>query len=191
MKGEAMASRTDYDLVVIGSGPAGEKGAAQAAYFGKKVALVERAPHLGGAAINTGTLPSKTLRETALYFSGLRQRGLYGIDYSLKEGLTVGDFMYRKQIVVESERDIVQANLERHHIEVIRGEASIADAHTVLVRTPAGTPRVLETEFILIATGSSPYRPPNITFDDRLIYDSDSILRMRHIPKTMAVVGVA
>ena len=79
----------DYDLVVIGSGPAGEKGAAQAAYFGKRVALVERAPRLGGSALNTGTIPSKTLRETALYFSGLRQRGLYGIDYSLKEGLTV------------------------------------------------------------------------------------------------------
>jgi len=97
---------SDYDLVVIGSGPAGEKGAAQAAYFGKKVALIERAPHLGGAGLNTGTLPSKTLRETALYFSGLRQRGLYGIDYSLKEGLTVEDFMYRKRVVIESERDI-------------------------------------------------------------------------------------
>ena len=89
-----------YDLVVIGSGPAGEKGAAQAAYFGKKVALVEGAEHPGGAGINTGTVPSKTLRETALYFSGLRQRGLYGIDYSLKEGLTVADFMYRKQVVI-------------------------------------------------------------------------------------------
>src|SRR6266516_1046255 len=92
-----------YDLVVIGSGPAGEKGAAQAAYFGKKVALIERLPYLGGAGINTGTVPSKTLRETALYFSGLRQRGLYGIDYSLKENLNIEDFMYRKQIVVENE----------------------------------------------------------------------------------------
>ena len=84
-----------YDLVVIGSGPAGEKGAAQAAYFGKKVALIERLPYLGGAGINTGTVPSKTLRETALYFSGLRQRGLFGIDYSLRENLTVADFLHR------------------------------------------------------------------------------------------------
>src|SRR3970040_146779 len=101
-----------FDLVVIGSGPSGEKGAAQVAYYGKKVALVERAPHLGGAGINTGTVPSKTLRETALYFSGLRQRGLYGIDYSLREGLTVDDFMYRKSIVIDNERELIAANLE-------------------------------------------------------------------------------
>jgi len=179
----------DYDLVVIGSGPAGEKGAAQAAYFGKKVALVERAPHLGGAGINTGTVPSKTLRETALYFSGLRQRGLYGIDYSLKEGLTVGDFMYRKQIVVESEWGIIRRNLERHNIEVVRGAASLSDPHTVHVQLSDGGARDLTTEVILIATGSSPFHPPDTPFDHRLIYDSDSILRMSHIPRTMTVVG--
>src|SRR5215470_14609989 len=111
----------DYDLIVIGSGPAGEKGAAQAAYFGKRVALVERADHLGGAAINTGTVPSKTLRETALYFSGLRQRGLYGIDYSLKDGLTVKDFMHREQVVVEQQRETIRQNLERHKIEIAWG----------------------------------------------------------------------
>src|ERR1700757_5313882 len=110
-----------YDLIVIGSGPAGEKGAAQAAYFGKKVALIERAKHLGGAGINTGTVPSKTLRETALYFSGLRQRGLYGIDYSLKEGLTVAGFMHRKDAVVSQERMKIAANLAAHKIELIRG----------------------------------------------------------------------
>jgi NAD(P) transhydrogenase len=178
-----------YDLVVIGSGPAGEKGAAQAAYFGKNVALVERAPHLGGAGINTGTVPSKTLRESALYFSGLRQRGLYGIDYSLKEDLTVGDFMYRKQIVIESEWGIIQRNLERHNIDVVWGEARLKDAHTVRVRRADGTETDLETDFILIATGSSPYHPPDVPYDHRLIYDSDSILRMSHIPKTMIVVG--
>jgi len=86
-----------YDLVVIGSGPAGEKGAAQAAYFGKRVALIERAPHVGGAGVNTGTIPSKTLRETALYFSGLEQRGLYGVDYTVNSALTIRDFMYREQ----------------------------------------------------------------------------------------------
>ncbi len=184
-----MASQYDYDLIVIGSGPAGEKGAAQAAYFGKKVALVERSPHLGGAGINTGTVPSKTLRETALYFSGLRQRGLYGIDYSLRENLTVGDFMYRKQIVVESEWGIIQRNLDRHHIEVIHGEGALRDAHTVRVRKSDGSEANLTTDVILIATGSSPFHPPDIPFDHRLIYDSDSILQMSHIPKTMAVVG--
>jgi len=178
-----------YDLVVIGSGPAGEKGAAQAAYFDKRVALVERSPSLGGACINTGTVPSKTLRETALYFSGLRQRGLYGIDYSLREGLTVSDFLYRKQIVIESEWGILQRNLERHKIQVIHGEASLTDAHTVRVRTPAQTDLDLKTDVILIATGSAPHHPPDIPFDHRLIYDSDSILNMRLIPKTMVVVG--
>jgi len=184
-----MTSQYDYDLIVIGSGPAGEKGAAQAAYFGKKVALIERAPHLGGAGINTGTVPSKTLRETALYFSGLRQRGLYGIDYSLKDNLTVGDFMYRKQIVVESEWGIIQRNLDRHHIEVLHGEASLRDAHTVQVRRSDGTEIALTTNFVLVATGSSPFNPPDVPFDHRLIYDSDSILSMSHIPKTMTVVG--
>src|SRR6202453_953501 len=94
----------NYDLVVIGSGPAGEKGAAQAAYFGKRVAVIESDRDLGGACINTGTLPSKILRESALYFSGLKQRGLYGIDYSLREGLTVKGFMHRKDAVVAAER---------------------------------------------------------------------------------------
>ena len=184
-----MTPRADYDLVVIGSGPAGEKGAAQAAYFGKKVALVERAPYLGGAGINTGTVPSKTLRETALYLSGLRQRGLYGIDYSLKEGLTVADFMYRRGRVVEREREIIRRNLERHSVEVVWGEAALADAHTVRVRTHAGMERDLKTDVILIATGSSPHHPPGVPFDHRRVYDSDSILRMSHMPKTMAVVG--
>jgi NAD(P) transhydrogenase len=179
---------THYDLIVIGSGPAGEKGAAQAAYFGKKVALIERAPHLGGAGINSGTVPSKTLRETALYFSGLRQRGLYGIDYSLRDGLTVSDFMYRKQIVVESEWGIIRRNLERHNITVIWGTAALLDANTVRVASKDGD-QTITADTILIATGSSPYHPPDIPFDHHYIYDSDSILSMSHIPKTMTVVG--
>ena len=105
-----------YDLIVIGSGPAGEKGAAQAAYFGKRVALIERAPHVGGAGVNTGTIPSKTFRETALYFSGLQARGLYGVDYTVKSDLTVRDFMYREQEVVRSLRELVEQNIARHPV---------------------------------------------------------------------------
>ncbi|MEK7727786.1 MAG: Si-specific NAD(P)(+) transhydrogenase [candidate division KSB1 bacterium] len=179
----------DYDLLVIGSGPAGEKGAAQAAYFGKKVALLERSPHLGGAGLNTGTVPSKTLRETALYFSGLRQRGLYGIDYSLRENLTVGDFMHRKQIVIENQWQLIQRNLERHNIELVHGEAALKDAHTVRVQMPEGVSRELSAEIILLATGSSPFHPPEVPFDHRVIFDSDSILHMSRIPKSMVVVG--
>jgi NAD(P) transhydrogenase len=180
---------THYDLVVIGSGPAGEKGAAQAAYFGKKVAIVERAPHVGGAGINTGTVPSKTLRETALYYSGLRQRGLYGIDYSLRDNMTVADFMHREKVVVERERGIIMNNLHRHHIEIFWGHASLKDAHTVQVRAADGDVTELETDCILIATGSSPYQPPDVPFDGRRVLDSDTILRMGFIPKTMAIIG--
>lgn len=173
---------------MIGSGPAGEKGAAQAAYFGKKVALIERAPWLGGAGINTGTVPSKTLRETALYFSGLRQRGLYGIDYSLKEGLTVADFMHRERVVVEQQRALVRRNMDRHQVAVIHGTGSIASPTTVRV-TADGVARELTTRFILVATGSSPHHPDGIPFDHPRVRDSDTILQLDHIPRTMAVVG--
>lgn len=177
-----------FDLIVIGSGPAGEKGAAQAAYFGKRVAVIERAAHVGGAGINTGTLPSKTLRETALYFSGLRQRGLYGIDYSLRENLSITDFMYRKQIVVENEWRIITNNLARHDIQLIIGEARLKDAHTVIVSSAQGETE-LSADVILIATGSSPLRQPGIPFDHKFIYDSDDILSMDRIPQKMLVMG--
>jgi NAD(P) transhydrogenase len=177
-----------YDLIVIGCGPAGEKAAAQAAYFGKKVALVEAAADVGGACINTGTLPSKILRESALYFSGLRQRGLYGIDYSLKEGLTVQNFMHRKDVLVEAEHVKIRENLAAHNIDLIGGAASFEDAKTVTVKALKGTTQ-LRADVILIATGSYPHRPPEIPFDDTTVFDSDSILQMDRIPKSLVVVG--
>ncbi len=178
----------NYDLIVIGAGPAGEKGAAKAAQYGKRVALVERAPYPGGAGINTGTVPSKTLRESALYFSGLRQRGLYGIDYSLKENLTIKDFMFRAQTVVEKERQMIAQHIRHHNIALVHGEGSLKDAHTVRVKSSKGE-KEISGEIILIATGSSPHHPPEISFDHEFIHDSDSILNMKRIPKTMAVVG--
>src|ERR1700690_936520 len=143
-----------YDLVVMGSGPAGEKGGAQAAYFGKRVALVECGSDLGGACINTGTLPSKILRESALYFSGLKQRGLYGIDYSLREGLTIKSFTHRKDVLVGMEQEKIRTNLAAHGIELIHGVASFEDAHTVAVKTPKNETLSLRGKAILIATGS-------------------------------------
>ncbi|HEV2233806.1 MAG TPA: Si-specific NAD(P)(+) transhydrogenase [Terriglobia bacterium] len=178
-----------FDLIVIGSGPAGEKGAAQAAYFGKKVGMVELGQFPGGIFVNTGTIPSKCLREAALYYSGLLQRGLYGIDYSLRDGLTVHDFMHRKDAVVDLERDKVQKNLLAHHIEMIHGSASFEDARTLRVQLPDGGTETLTADFILIATGSRPYRPADIPFDDHFIFDSDTILGMDRIPKSMIVVG--
>jgi len=177
-----------YDLIVIGAGPAGEKGASKAAQYGKRVALIEREPYLGGASINTGTVPSKTLRESALYFSGLRQRGLYGIDYSLKEHLTVKDFMYRERAVVEEEREMIARHVESHHITVIHGEASLKNQYTVKIKASKAEQEI-SGDIILIATGSCPHHPPEIPFDGELIFDSDSILNMKQIPKTMTVVG--
>jgi NAD(P) transhydrogenase len=183
-----MAPNDSFDLIVIGCGPAGEKAGAQAAYFGKRVAIIERAPVVGGSCINTGTVPSKTLRESALYFSGLKQRGLYGIDYSLKENLTVHDFMHHEREVVEMERQRILRNLELHHIELVRGQASFEDAHTVVVSGADGTRR-LRGEVILISTGSKPHRPAEIGFDDVHVFDSDTFLQMNRIPQSLAVIG--
>src|SRR5512140_3724366 len=184
-----MTDSYDYDLVVIGSGPAGEKGAAQAAYFGKRVALVEREPNLGGAGVNTGTVPSKTLRETALYFSGLRQRGLYGVDYTIKKDITVPDFMFREREVVRTLWDLIEANLERHHITLVKGEAAFDDPHTVRVRSPGSPDRLLKAEVVLVATGSAPHWPEGVARDPERLYDSDTILRMDRIPRSLVVVG--
>jgi NAD(P) transhydrogenase len=177
-----------YDLIVIGAGPAGQTGASKAAQHGKRIALIERAPYLGGAGINTGTIPSKTLRETALYFSGLRQRGLYGIDYSLKENLSIKDLMYREHVVVEKAREMIEKSLQHPNISIIHGEGSLKDRYIVHVKSSKGE-KDISGEIILIATGSSPRHPPEFPFDHKLIYDSDSILQMDHIPKTMVVVG--
>jgi NAD(P) transhydrogenase len=178
-----------FDLIVIGCGPAGEKAAAQAAYFGKRVSIIERAESVGGSSINTGTVPSKTLRESALYFSGLKQRGLYGIDYSLKENLTVHDFMHHEREVVEMERRRILKNLELHHIELIRGQAAFEDANMVAVTDAQGTTRRLQAKTILIATGSKPHRPPEIAFDDVRVFDSDTFLQLDRIPQSLAVIG--
>ena len=183
-----MGATDNFDLVVIGCGPAGEKAGAQAAYFGKRVAVIERAEHPGGSCINTGTVPSKTLRESALYFSGLKQRGLYGIDYSLKENLTVHDFMHHEREVVDMERRRILKNLELHNIELVRGQATFEDPHTVAVSSASGTRR-LRGEFILVSTGSKPHRPGEISFDDVHTFDSDTFLQMDRIPKSLAVIG--
>src|SRR5215510_2114301 len=178
-----------YDLVVIGAGPAGEKGAAQAAYFGRRVALVEAAAHPGGAGINTGTVPSKTLRETALFFSGLGARSLYGVDYQIKSNLTVQDFMYREQEVVRALREVVHQNIERHRIDFIYGRASFDDPHTVRVTHEGMLDRVLHGDVILISTGSVPTRPKDVPFNDTRIRDSDDILKLERLPNSMAVIG--
>src|SRR5260370_31803313 len=144
---EIVAESEKFDLLVIGCGPAGEKAGAQAAYFGKRVAVIERAEHMGGSCINTGTVPSKTLRESALYFSGLKQRGLYGIDYSLNENLTLPDLMHHEREVVDMERRRILKNLTLHYIDLVRGQATFLDPHTLAISVAQGT-RQLKGEVI-------------------------------------------
>ncbi len=184
-----MPNARELDLIVIGSGPAGEKGAAQAAYFGRRVALVERAPHLGGAGINTGTVPSKTLRETALYYSGIRQRGLYGVDYVLEDNLTVGHFMHRARDVVGSLRAVVDRNMISHSIDIVSGSARFEDPHTVRVTGERGDIALLTAPVVLVATGSVPNPGRDLPMDDPRFYDSDSILAMSRLPRRLAVIG--
>ena len=184
-----MSDSEHFDMVVIGSGPAGEKGAAQAAYFGKRVCLIERAPKPGGAAVNTGTIPSKTLRETALYFSGLRQRGLYGVDLSVKANITIGDFMHRERAVIESEWALIAENIEKHGIHTLQGGARLVNATTVEVTRYGLDPRQVTGDMILIATGSSPLAPVGYAIDGEVVVDSDSLLTLQHIPASMIVVG--
>jgi NAD(P) transhydrogenase len=178
-----------FDLVVIGAGPAGEKGAAQAAYFGKRVCLVEKAPKPGGAAVNTGTIPSKTLRETALYFSGLRQRGLYGVDLRVKSDITIGDFMRRERSVIETEWQLIADNIEKHGITTIQGAACFIDPHTVEIERYGQPARRVSASTFLLATGSCPQAPLTYTIDDEVVVDSDSLLTLQKIPTSMVVVG--
>ena len=179
----------DYDLVVIGVGPAGEKGAAQAAYFGKRVACVERAEEPGGAAVHTGTLPSKTLRETALFLSGFRQRELYGLNVELKADTAVPRLLSRKDAVRSLEVARIHWNLEKHGVPLLRGNARFVDPHTVELTGGGGAPRRLTSEVFLVATGSQPHHPPDIPFDDEDVDDSDTILQIDRLPKTMLIVG--
>ena len=177
-----------YDLLVIGAGPAGEKGAAQAAYFGKRVAIIEKG-NVGGTVVNTGTLPSKTLRETALYLSGLKQRGLYGVDYTLNKEITVDDLFYRKKFVVDSHLGLVRENIARHNIDLFQGVASIEDPCTVRVGRGDGNSFYLRGKYILIATGSRAHRAADVPFDEEYVYDSDTILNLKRIPSSLVVVG--
>src|SRR6476619_4900844 len=161
-----------HDLIVIGSGPAGEKGAAQAAYFGKRVALIERAPNLGGAVANT-SIPFKALRETALYLAGFQTRRLRAVDVEMKQRATLRDFLSQEQGLVSEYQLKVLTTLENHNVDVVPGHASFIDPHTVKVEHPRRPPILLSAEVFLIATGSRTRHPPQFNFGDGGIYDSN------------------
>ena len=177
-----------YDLIVIGSGPGGQRAAIQAAKFGKRAALIEKLDVVGGVAINTGTIPSKTIREAVLHLSGYRYQGIYGVNYRVKDPITMADLSFRALNVIKTEIDVIRAQLSRNGIEVMTGTASFLDPHRILVTGARGQTE-LETEHIIIATGTKPAESPLVPFNSRTIINSDQILNMPEIPKTMMVVG--
>ena len=178
-----------FDVVVIGAGPAGVCGAIAAAMMGARTVLVERESEVGGAGINTGTIPSKTLRETALALSGIRSRRLHGVDLSLRRETSVADFTRHRDHVMRGERQRVESRLERLGIERRAGTATFVDPHTVRVRGHDGTEVLLRGKLLLIATGSSPFRPPEFPFGHPHVHDSDEILQIDTLPRVLAVVG--
>jgi NAD(P) transhydrogenase len=179
----------EFDLLVIGSGPAGQKAAIQAAKLRKRVAVIEKERVLGGSCINTGTLPSKTLKDAIYYLHGFKLRSFTNITYSLKKNMTLRDLMARKDVVIKHELDVITDQLERNDVEVIHGAASFVDPHTLKVSAKSGDEDLLTATFIVIATGSRPRRPEEIPFNDVTICDSDSILSTEVIPKSMIVMG--
>jgi NAD(P) transhydrogenase len=184
----AVADQQHYDMVVIGAGPAGEKAAAQAAYHGHSVAIVDSSRRPGGAMAG-GAVPTKTMREAALYLTGFRQREAYGISLDLTPATAVARMQSRTDHVVHLTAESVAANLERHHIELIHGWARLAGGRAVSVAGEDGSSRTLDADVILIATGSSPFRPPGIPFDDPDVLDSDEATKLDGSVRDLVVVG--
>lgn len=177
-----------YDLLVIGTGPAGQKAAVQASKLGKKVGLIERKDVVGGVCINTGTIPSKSLREAVLYLSGFRQRSIYGTEYRLKKTITIEDLAFRANHVIKNEIQIVRNQMARNRVDLFFGSASFLDPHRLLIRQQTGT--IEQTaDFIVIAVGTEPARPSDIPFDDTSVIDTDGLLTLKHIPDSMVIVG--
>ncbi len=177
-----------YDVLVIGSGPGGQKAALQAAKLGKKVAIIERKPYIGGAGLHTGTLPSKTLRETALFFAAIRQRAIIGFQFSLGKDVTLSELMHRKTEVIRKQMEVILDQFMRNNVEIIYGEASFIDDHMLLNKVN-GVTEELFADFIVIAAGTRPARPPDVPFDVEHIYDSDSILGLDRIPYNLTIIG--
>jgi NAD(P) transhydrogenase len=177
-----------FDLIVIGSGPAGQRAAVQAAKLGKRVVLIEKRRDMGGVCINTGTIPSKTLREAVLDLSGLRQRSLYGTSYRGKVDITVQDLFYRTAQVMGRERDVIKAQLLRNNVKLIDGTARFDGPHTVVV-DDGSAPQTLEGGFIVIAVGTTPGLPAGLEVDHKTVLTSDDILALPLLPRTMTVVG--
>ncbi|HVT94202.1 MAG TPA: Si-specific NAD(P)(+) transhydrogenase [Bryobacteraceae bacterium] len=177
-----------YDLIVIGSGPSGQRAAIQGSKVGKRVALIEQREMIGGVCINTGTIPSKTFREAVLHLSGYQYQSIYGINYRVKDKITMADLAFRVQHVIKTEIDVTQAQLSRNNIELMMGTASFLDKNTVRVTNSRGI-QDYQAATIVIATGTKPAASPKVPLNNKTIINSDQILQMPELPKTMIVVG--
>ncbi|MBF0453430.1 MAG: Si-specific NAD(P)(+) transhydrogenase [Magnetococcales bacterium] len=178
-----------FDMIVIGSGPAGQSAAVQATKLCKKVAIVEKGNSVGGACLHTGTIPSKTLRAAVLYLTGYNLRGLYGKSYRLKHDLTVQDLMQRLNRTVDHEMEIMRNQLYRSGVQLINGEAHFEQENTLSVTDAQGNQQRYTAEKFVIATGTVPFRPDNVTFDGDFILDSDHIAQLKRLPRHLVVVG--
>jgi NAD(P) transhydrogenase len=179
----------DFDLLVIGSGPGGQKAAIAAAKLGRRAAIVERRDMIGGVCLNTGTIPSKTLREAVLYLTGANQHEMYGQSYRVKDEITIADLAARTQHVVGREIDVVRSQLSRNRVAVLTGTGHFTDPHQVEVDDGVGRVQRASAEKIVIATGTRPARPASVEFDDRTIIDSDGIVNLERVPRSMVVAG--
>ncbi len=180
----------DYDLLVIGSGPAGQRAAIQAAKLSKRVAVTERRAVVGGVCINTGTIPSKTLREAVLNLTGYRERGFYGESYTVKKNISMADLLYRTEHVITHEIDVIRHQLLRNGVELFNATAEFVDPHTVRLTFVDGSgERKVSAEQIVIAVGTTATRDPHIPFDGQTVFTSDDVLGLKALPKTLAVIG--
>ena len=178
-----------YDFLVLGSGPAGQRAAVQAAKVGKRVAIIEQRAVVGGVSLHTGTIPSKALREAALYLTGWNQRGLYGRSYRLKAKVTLEDLFNRLHITVQHEMQVMQDQLSRNNITVVQGTASFASPYAINVEGVDGSVTHYEADKILIATGTYPICPEGVVLNDRSIVNSDALLKLNKTPRSMAIIG--
>jgi NAD(P) transhydrogenase len=179
----------DFDLLVIGSGPGGQKAAIAAAKLGRGVAIVERQDMIGGVCLNTGTIPSKTLREAVLYLAGIDQREMYGQSYRVKDEITIADLAARTRHVVGREIEVVRSQLTRNRVTILTGTGYFVDPHVVEVDDGGGRLRRASAEKIVIATGTRPARPATVDFDERTVIDSDGIVNLEQVPRSMVVAG--
>jgi NAD(P) transhydrogenase len=177
-----------YDLVIIGSGPAGQKAAFCAVKLGRRVAIVERNHDIGGVCIHTGTIPSKAMREAVLHLTGIRERALYGDSYTVKEDITMADLLYRSRHVVRSEVDVIRTQMKANGVKVAWGDAAFLDPYTVRV-TREGEVIDLRGEHVLVAVGTEPARPVDVPFTPGRVIDSNELLHLKDLPRSLIIVG--